>query len=170
MSWKTIQNYTRLVLAMIFALALLWSGVALAGTTWVDEVWNMVMFEKASHPESNFDPYLQKLDRIRTGLDREDPRIVKIETDRFLKMLIDRKHGINDVAADEIYNFLQSVRPAELNDSTAATSPIELSPDTERPISVPDHTINTPYQGGQVCEAEGCDYWLDDVYDPGAAG
>ena len=85
-------------------------------------------------------------------------------------MLVDRKHGINDVAADEIYNFVQSVRPAELNDSTAATSPIELSPDTERPISVPDHTINTPYQGGKACEAEGCDYWLDDVYDPGAAG
>ena len=97
-------------------------------------------------------------------------KIVKMETDRFLKMLVDRKHGINDVAADEIYNFVLSVRPAESTDSTAAASPIELGPDTERPISVPDHTINTPYQGGKACGAEGCDYWLDDVYDPGAAG
>ena len=167
---KTIQSDTRLVLAMISVVVVMSSGVAFADTTWVDEVWNMVMFEKASYPGSNFDPYLQKLDRIRTGLDREDQRIVKMETDRFLKMLADRKHGINDVAADEIYNFVLSVRPAESSDSTAATSPIELGPDTERPISVPDHTINTPYQGGKTCGSEGCDYWLDDVYDPGAAG
>ena len=170
MIWKTRQSHTLLRLAMIAVLVLMWSGVALAGTTWVDDVWNMVMFEKASYPGSDFDPYLQKLGRIRTGLDRDDQRIAKIETDGFLKMLADRKHGINDVAADEIYNFVLSVRPAESSDSTALTSPIELGPGTERPISVPDHTIVTPYEGGKACASEGCDYWLDDVYDPGAAG
>jgi hypothetical protein len=170
MDWKTIQRKTRLVLAVSCALALMCSGVALASDTWVDEVWNMVMFEKASYPGSNFDLYLQKLERIMTGLDREDQHIVKMETDRFLKMLIDRKHGINDVAADEIYNFILNVRPAETSEPTALNAPIELGADTERPISVPDYTVNTPYEGGPLCESGGCDYWLDDVYDPGAAG
>ena len=170
MIWKAIQRDTRWILAVSCALALVCSGVAQAGTTWVDEVWNMVMFEKASYPGSNFDPYLQKLDRIRTGLDREDQHIVKMETDRFLKMLLDRKHGINDVAADEIYNFVLSVRPNETGEPAATSSTIELGPSTERPISVPDHTVNTPYEGGKFCGADGCDYWLDDVYDPGAAG
>lgn len=170
MNWRTIQRETRLVVAVSCALTLMCSGVALAGGTWVDEVWNMVVFEKASYPGSNFDPYLQKLDRIRTGLDREDQHIVKMETDRFLKMLIDRKHGINDVAADEIYNFVLSVRPTETSEPTALNSPIELGAGTERPISVPDYTVNTPYEGGPLCASGGCDYWLDDVYDPGAAG
>ena len=136
----------------------------------MDEVRNMVTFEKASYPGSNFDPYLQKLDRIQAGLDREDQHIVKIETDRFLKMLLDRRHGINDVAADEIYNFVLSVRPNETGEAAATSSPIELGPNTERPIRVPEHTVNTPYEGGTFCGADGCDYWLDDVYDPGAAG
>ncbi len=170
MNWKTIQRETRIVVTVSCALALMFSGVALASETWIDEVWNMVIFEKASYPGSNFDPYLQKLDRIRTGLGREDQHIVKMETDRFLKMLIDRKHGINDVAADEIYNFVLSVRPSETSEPTALNSPIELGSDTERPISVPDYTVNTPYEGGPFCGAGGCDYWLDDVYDPGAAG
>lgn len=170
MIWNTVRRDRSLAAAAGCALVLACSGVAFADTTWVDEVWNMVMFEKATYPESDFDPYLQKLDRIRTGLDREDQHIVKMETDRFLKMLLDRRHGINDVAADEIYNFVVSVKPAESGDSTALTPPIELSPDTERPINVPDHAINTPYQGGKACGSEGCDYWLDDVYDPGAAG
>src|SRR5688500_7976648 len=104
MTWKTIQRETRLIVAVSCALALMCSGVALASETWVDEVWNMVMCEKASYPGSNCDPYLQKLERIKTGVDREDQHIVKMETDRFLKMLIDWRHGINDVAADEIYN------------------------------------------------------------------
>jgi hypothetical protein len=167
---KRRQRDARWILAASCALLLLCSGVVLAADTWVDEVWNMVIFEKASYPGSNFDPYLQKLDRIRVGLDREDQHIVKMETDRFLKMLLDRRHGINDVAADEIYNFVLSVRPSETGEAPAASSTIELGPNTERPISVPEHTVNTPYEGGKFCGADGCDYWLDDVYDPGAAG
>ncbi|MEX5219073.1 MAG: hypothetical protein NW701_14690, partial [Nitrospira sp.] len=110
MLWKTVQRDTRLLWAASCALVLICGGVALAAENWVDEVRNMVTFEKASYPGSDFDPYLQKLDRIQAGLDREDQRIVKMETDRFLKMLAERKHGINDVAADEIYNFVLSVR------------------------------------------------------------
>ena len=105
------------------------------------------MFEKANYPQSDFSLYLQKLDRIRAGLDREDQRIATMETDRFLKMLLNRRHGINDVAADEIYNFVMSVRPNGSNESTALSWPTELGIDTERPISVPDFSVNTPYEG-----------------------
>jgi hypothetical protein len=147
-------------------MSLLLVGSALAAETWVDEVWNMVVFEKAAYPGSNFDPYFEKLTAIRNGLAGGDQLIVKKETDRFLKMLADRVSGIHDVAADELYNFALVVRPT---DDTASAAAIELGIDSERPMSVPDHTINTPYPGGRACKLEGCDYWLDDVFDPGAS-
>lgn len=169
MNWNTLQHTMRLVLPVSCALALLCGGTALAGETWIDDVWNMVTFEKVSYPSSDFAPYFQKLDRIRTGLERGDQQIAKMETDRFLKMLADRRHGINDVAADEIYNYVLSVRPTEADESTVLNSPIELGINTERPISTPDFTVNTPYEGGPLCGAGGCDYWDNDVYDPGAS-
>lgn len=169
MNWNRRQQLLRLVLPAACAVALLCVGTALAGEAWVDDVWNMVMFEKANYPQSDFSPYLQSLDRIRAGLDREDQRIATVETDRFLKMLLDRRHGINDLAADEIYNFVMSVRPNGSNESTALSSPTELGIDTERPISVPDFSVNTPYEGGPLCGSGGCDYWSNDVFDPGAS-
>ena len=86
--------------------------------------------------------------------------------DQFLKMLLGRSHGINDVAADELYNFALGVKPPE--ESTLAV-PFDPEIGAERPMSVPDHTINTPYEGGRACKIEGCDYWLDNVFDPGAS-
>lgn len=46
---------------------------------------------------------------------------------------------------DEIYNFALQVRPAEEPLSIATN---ELGTASEQPMSVPDHTINTPYEGG----------------------
>ena len=169
MNWNSRQQLLRLTLPTACALVLLCGGTALASDAWVDDVWNMVMFEKTNYPQSDFAPYLQKLDRIRAGLDRDDQQTAKVETNRFLKMLRDRKHGINDVAADEIYNFTLSVRPNGSNESTALSAPMELGIDTERPISVPDFTVNTPYEGGPLCGAGGCDYWSNEVFDPGAS-
>jgi hypothetical protein len=169
MNGNTLQQRLRLLLPAACGLALLCGGSALAGEAWIDDVWNMVAFEKTNYPTSDFAPYFQKLDRIKVGLDRDDQHIVKMETDRFLKMLMDRRHGINDVAADEIYNFVMSVRPNGSNDSTALRAPIELGIDTERPISVPDFSVNTPYEGGPLCGSGGCDYWSNDVFDPGAS-
>ena len=169
MKWNTRQQRLRFVLPMACALALLCGGTALAGEAWVDDIWNMVAFEKANHPTSDFAPYFQKLDRIKIGLDRGDQQIVKTETDRFLTMLMDRRHGINDVAADEIYNFVVSVRPNGSNESSALNAPIELGTNTERPIRVPDFSVNTPYEGGPPCGSGGCDYWSNEVFDPGAS-
>lgn len=169
MNWNTRQQLLPLALPAVCALALLFGGTARAGEAWIDDVWNIVMFEKANYPESDFVPYLQKLDRIRARLDRDNQQIAKVETDRFLKMLLDRRHGINDVAADEIYNFTLSVRPNGPHESNALSSPTELGINTERPISVPDFSVNTPYEGGPLCGSGGCDYWGNEVFDPGAS-
>ncbi|MEK6633006.1 MAG: hypothetical protein AABY94_06795 [Nitrospirota bacterium] len=153
------------LLAVCMMVLLLTSPVFAAGT-WVDEIWNMVAFEKDTYPEANFDPYFAKLTKIQVGLAGENQQVVNREMDRFLKMLANRAYGIHDVAADEIYNFALTVRPVE---TTPAAAAIELSINSERPMSVPDHMINTPYEGGPKCPAGGCDYWADDVFDPGAS-
>lgn len=155
-----------LLAACTMALALLLTGPVLAAETWVDEIWNMVAFEKAAYPGSNFDPYFEKLAKMRDGLAGGDEQAVKREMDQLLKMLANRANGIHDVAADEIYSFALTVRPME---EPAPAAAIELQSGNERLMSVPDHTINTPYEGGPKCPAGGCDYWMDDVFDPGAS-
>lgn len=166
MTEKRIHGRVCGVLLAVCTISLLLTSSVLAAGTWVDEIWNMVVFEKAAYPGSNFDPYFEKLAMMRNGLAGGDQRVVRMETDRLLKMLANRAYGIHDVAADEIYNFALAVRPTEDSASAAA---IELGIGSERPMGVPDHTINTPYEGGPKCQLEGCDYWLDDVFDPGAS-
>jgi len=168
MRTKTIGQKLLVLFTFTCAVGLMVPGPAQAAEIWVDEIVNMVNFEKAGSPGTNFDPYVAQLGKIRNGVDRGDQQIVKVETDRFLKMLQERAYGLNDVTADELYNFTQNVRPP---DQGAATAVTELGIEHERPMSVPEHTIQTPYEGGPPCRsAAGCDYWLDDIYDPGAAG
>ena len=157
-----------MAIALTVALALcLWTGGSvLAAGSWADEIVSAATFYKTTYPAGNWDPYFEKLTKVQEGIGRGDEQIVKVEMDQFLKMLLGRAHGINDVAADELYNFALAVRPSE--PSTSAMS-FDLEIGTERPMSVPDHTINTPYEGGRPCKLEGCDYWLDDVFDPGAS-
>ena len=155
-------------MAMMLTVALavcLWTGgSALAAGTWADEIVTAATFYKSSYPTGNWDPYFKQLTKVQNGIGRGDEQIVKIEMDRFLKMLVGRAHGINDVAADELYNFALGVKTPE--PSTLAV-PLDSEIVTERPMSVPDHTINTPYEGGRPCQLGGCDYWLDNVFDPG---
>jgi len=160
--------YRKIAIALGVVLALcLWTrGSALAAGTWADEIVTAATFYKSSYPTGNWDPYFEKLTRVQEGIGRGDEHIVKVEMDQFLKMLLGRSHGINDMAADELYNFALGVKPPE-----PSTSAVPLDPEigTERPMSVPYHTINTPYEGGRACKIEGCDYWLDNVFDPGAS-
>lgn len=167
MNIKLIPSSAPLLLSLACALVLVAAMPAFAATTWVDEVWTMVSFEKKAYPTSDFDPYFAQLKIMRDGVARQDQQIVKVETDRFLKMLNTREHGINDVAADEIYNFVLSVKPA---DQDISTSGLELGIENQKPMSVPEHTLQTPFEGGPHCKIQGCDYWEDNVYDPGAAG
>ena len=160
----------KMAIALTVALAVcLWTGgPVLAAGTWADEIVTATTFYKTSYPAGNWDPYFEKLTKVREGIGRGDEQIVKVEMDQFMKMLAGRAHGINDVAADELYNFALGARPDQ---QAASAASLDLEIGTERPMSVPDHTIQTPYEGGPPCRsAAGCDYWLDDVYDPGAAG
>ncbi len=160
---------TKMALALTVALAMCpWAGgVSMADGSWADEIVNATTFYKASYPAGNWGPYFETLSKVQEGVGRGDEQIVRIEMDHYLKMLLGRAHGINEVAADELYNFALSLRPNEQSTSAASN---ELGIGSERPMSVPDHTIVTPFEGGTPCGLEGCDYWLDDVYDPGAAG
>jgi hypothetical protein len=167
MNIKPIRSSALRLLSLACALALAYAVPAFAAGSWVDEVWTMVTFEKKTYPTSNFDPYFAQLKAMRDGTVRQDQQIVRVETDRLLKMLSTRAHGINDVAADEIYNFVLTVKPS---DSDTSTAEIELGIENQKPMSVPDHMLQRPYEEGPPCAIQGCDYWLDDVYDPGAAG
>jgi hypothetical protein len=147
-------------------LGLLWTGIAVAHGTWADEILQALTFYKSSYPASNFDPYAEAVGTIRDSVRRGDQHLVDAQTERLFKMLRTRAHGIDDVAADELSNLIAGLQQAaQSNTSTAG----ELEIGNERPMSVPDHLINTPYEGGPLCQKEGCDYWSDNVFDPGAS-
>ncbi len=110
---ETIR-YDRLVVvvAAAFAVCLLTAGVA-AAATWVDEISNSLAFYKSSYPTSNFGPYEQKLTKVREAVSSGDQKTIKMEMGAWLKMLRTRAHGINDVAADELFNFALMVTPVQ---------------------------------------------------------
>lgn len=91
--------------------------------------------------------------------------MVTTEMKEFLKMLRTRAYGINEVAADELYNFALTLSTDDQSSSVTTLDTVG----SERPMSVPDHMVNTPYDGGPPCREGGCDYWLDDVFDAGAS-
>ena len=160
----------RLSLMLVAACVVsLWTvGITLAAGTWVDEITNSLTFYKAGYPASNFDPYFEQLARVGDGLNREDQQIVKVEMDQFLKMLLTRAHGINEVAANELYNFAFGVRPTEQQNTSAAISGGEIGVGSERPMAVPDHLRNTRDDGLTPCAGfagTGCDYWEDNMAD-----
>jgi hypothetical protein len=97
----------------VCTLSLLTVGVALSEGTWVDEITNSMAFYKTNYPTSNWEPYQQKLTLVRDAVGRGDQRTVKVEMSKFFRMLQRRDHGINDVAADELYNFSVMVTPVQ---------------------------------------------------------
>ena len=155
-----------IALTVVLAVCLWTGGSALAAGTWADEILTAATFYKSSYSTGNWVPYFETLTKVQEGIGRGDEQIVKVEMDHFLKMLLGRAHGIDAVAADELYNFALGARPPE---ASISALPLDSGLGTERPMSVPDHTINTPYEGGRPCKLEGCDYWLDNVFDPGAS-
>src|SRR5437773_6095133 len=104
---------------VVFVVILLWLTVGAApaqstsSTSWVDEISNSVAFYKVNYPTSNWEPYQQRLGTVHNALDRGDQRAVKTEMTKFFRMLQNREHGINDVAADELYNFAVMVTPLQ---------------------------------------------------------
>ena len=158
MRWKM----SAMMMCMVFMFT---AGVALADGGWVDELMNSLTFYQTNYPESDWGPYIDKIVRIQEGRDQGDQQMVSVEMNGFLRMLRTRAHGIDDVAADELYNFAVTLASNEQSRTATAS---ELGIGSERPMSVPESMIQTPYQGGPPCQPGGCDYWLDDVFDAGA--
>ena len=82
-------------------------------TTWVDEISNSLAFTAAKYPLSNWEPYQQKIRTVHDAIGRGDNQVVKKEMGKWFKMLRQRDHGINEVAADELYNFSLMVTPIQ---------------------------------------------------------
>jgi len=105
------------VLGLAIALCLILGGTASNGwaqtQTWIDELSNSVSFYAASYPGSNWQPYQDRLTVIRDAVSRGDQRVVRTEMTKWFEMLRQRKHGINDVAADELFNFALMVTPIQ---------------------------------------------------------
>lgn len=99
--------------AIVCALTLFASGVALAQTNWVDELTSSVNFYKTNYPNSNWDPYLSELSLVKEALAQGDQRIVRSKMGKWFKMLRNRDYGIHDVAADELFNFALMVTPIQ---------------------------------------------------------
>lgn len=73
--------------------------------TWIDQLNNAVLFHRATSPGGNWEPYLQKLTVIRDAVRRGEMRRASGQMGVFFGMLRTHAHGIDDVAADDIYNF-----------------------------------------------------------------
>jgi hypothetical protein len=84
-----------------------------AQTSWVDEINNSLSFTAANYPGSKWEPYKQKIGIVHDAVDRGDNQAVKKEMGKWFKMLRQRDHGINEVAADELYNFSLMVTPIQ---------------------------------------------------------
>jgi hypothetical protein len=50
---------------------------------------------------------------VKDALARGDQRVVRSEMGKWFKMLRNRDYGINDVAADELYNYGLMVTPIQ---------------------------------------------------------
>ncbi len=101
----------------VFLIGAALCGLAVTGmavqTSWVDEINNSLSFTAANYPNSNWEPYKQKIGMVHDAVGRGDNQVVKKEMGKWFKMLRQRDHGINEVAADELYNFSLMVTPIQ---------------------------------------------------------
>ena len=74
-----------------------------AGTLWVYDLGDCLMFYQTKYPEGNWIPYIEKLDLVKEGLDRGDQAVVRLAMDSFLTMLGTRDQGIANAAAHALY-------------------------------------------------------------------
>jgi hypothetical protein len=112
---KQFRQYGRLatVIALLGTAVLLACGISFAQTNWVDEIGNSLNFYKINYPTSNWEPYSTKLEIVKEAVSSGDQRKVKVEMGKWFKMLRARDHGINDVAADELFNYALMVTPIQ---------------------------------------------------------
>jgi hypothetical protein len=88
-------------------------GSTSAPGAWVSEIEDSLKRYKTSYPSSNFDPYTTRLATVKRALSNGNKEIVRSEMGVWLKMLRTRAHGINDIAADELFNYSVMVAPIQ---------------------------------------------------------
>lgn len=108
--WSHMSALSLLFLGCVLLMS---SGTGYAQATWIDEIGNSLNFYKLTYPNSNWEPYSLKLETIKEAVNGGDQRRVKTEMGTWFKMLRTREHGINDVAADELFNFALMVTPLQ---------------------------------------------------------
>ncbi|SRR6266496_4867999 len=89
------------------------TGMAPIQGTWVGGLEDTLKRYKASYPASNFDPYTASLATVKRALSNGSKEVVRAEMGVWLKMLRTRAHGINDIAADELFNYSVMVAPIQ---------------------------------------------------------
>lgn len=109
--WRTILLAIASCVIVVLSLG---SALAQVGQgNWVDEISNSLTFYKSNYPNSNWDPLERRLAATREAVGRADQRAVRTEMNKFFKMLTTRADGINEIAADELYNFAMMVTPVQ---------------------------------------------------------
>lgn len=88
-------------------------GVILAQSLWIDEIANSMVVYKSLYPTSNFEPYEKQLTLVKEALNKGDRKAVGTEMSKWFKMLRKRAHGIDGIAAEEMFNFAVMVTPAQ---------------------------------------------------------
>lgn len=102
-----------IAMLLLAAVPFLAADIGFAQANWVDEIGNSLNFYKINYPTSNWEPYSAKLETVKQAVNGGDQRKVKVEMGKWFKMLRARDHGINDVAADELFNFALMVTPIQ---------------------------------------------------------
>jgi len=82
-------------------------------SSWVEEIGNSIIMYQGLYPTSNFKPYEDQLTRVKDALQQNDRKAVTFEMGKWFKMLRNRAHGIDDLAASELMNFAVMVTPVQ---------------------------------------------------------
>ena len=88
-------------------------AIAVAQGNWADEISNSLVVYKGLYPTSNFEPYEQQMMRVKEALGKGDKKAVRTGMTKWFKMLKKRAHGIDGMAADELFNFAVMVTPVQ---------------------------------------------------------
>jgi hypothetical protein len=106
---KPLEIFSCFVLGAV----LLIGGNALGQSSWVEEIGNSITMYQSLYPGSNFKPYEDQLTRVKDALHQNDKKAVTTEMGKWFKMLRNRAHGIDDMAASELMNFAVMVTPVQ---------------------------------------------------------
>lgn len=84
-----------------------------ASDSWIAQIERTLEFYETKYPAANFAPYDHRLILAEKAWMVGDHQGVKSEMEKFFTMLRARAHGLNEVAAQEVFNFALMVTPLQ---------------------------------------------------------